>query len=159
MRHYADKRTHNRDTLHMPDTLIICIGNVTRGDDGVGHRVAELLADRLPASTRLLTAPQLDVDMAEDAAGVDAVIIVDAERREAPPVEVRPVEAAPHGEFGHGLEPGHLLDIAWALYSARPRITLVTVAATHMGHSECLSRTAEAAAEEAAEVVLGLLAG
>lgn len=138
--------------------LVICIGNTTRGDDGVAHRVAHLIQERLPQSVELRMAPQLDVDMAEEAAEAERVIIVDAERRTAPAVAVREVEAAPHGEYGHALEPGHLLDIAWALYSTRPRMTLVTVAAPEMEHGETLSPTAERAAEEAARVVLELLA-
>ncbi len=141
----------------MTENLVICIGNVSRGDDGAAHLVAALLEARLPASVRLLTAPQLDIDMADEAAEADSVVLVDAERRHGPPVEVRSVEAAPHGEYGHALEPGHLLDIAWALYSARPRMTLVTLAAPEMEHGEGLSPTAEEAAREAAEVVLRLL--
>jgi hydrogenase maturation protease len=137
--------------------LVICIGNIARGDDGAAHRVATLLAARLPRNVRLRTARALDVDMAEEAADAGNVVIVDAERRTEPAVAVRPVEPAPAGEYGHALEPGHLLDIAWALYSARPKMTLVTVAAPEMGHTETLSPTAERAAEEAAEVVLGLL--
>lgn len=141
------------------EALVICIGNVARGDDGVAHRVAHLLQERVPEDVRLLVAPQLDVDMADEAADARRVIVVDAERRSEPPVTVRPVEAAPHGEYGHALEAGHLLDIAWALYSARPQMTLVTVAAPEMEHSETLSPAAERAAEEAVTVVLQLLAG
>jgi protein-S-isoprenylcysteine O-methyltransferase Ste14 len=45
----------------MPAPAIICIGNVARGDDGVGWRVADLLAERLPEQARLVRAPALDV--------------------------------------------------------------------------------------------------
>ena len=136
---------------------VICIGNVARGDDGVAHRVAALLRDRLPEDATLVVAPQLDVAMADDLGEVSIAVIVDAERRAEPAVEVRRVEAAPAGEYGHAFEPGHLLDIAWSLYSARPRIWLVTRAAPDMDHAEGLSSTAEAAANAGAERVLELI--
>jgi hydrogenase maturation protease len=141
----------------MSHATVICIGNITRGDDGVAHRVAALLVGRLPAHARLVVAPQLDVAMADDLSDGGRVVIVDAERRETPPVEVRPVEAAPHGEYGHALEPGHLLDIAYALYAARPIMSLVTLAAPRMEHTIGLSATAETAAAEGATTVLRLL--
>lgn len=141
----------------MLQTTVICIGNTVRGDDGVAHRVAALVEGRLPESTVLMVAPQLDVAMADDLVSNGVVVIVDAERRAEPPVEVRRVDAAPAGEYGHALEPGHLLDIAWSLYSSRPRMWLVTLAAPDMDHDIGLSPTAEAAAEEGAAMVLALV--
>lgn len=141
----------------MPYTSVICIGNLVRGDDGVAHRVADLIEDRLPAGVELTRVAQLDVDLSDDFADVTRVVFVDAERRGAPAVDVRPVEAEPAGEYGHALSPGHLLDIAFALYASRPSAVLVTVAAPEMGHSDTLSETAEAASIEAASEVLRLL--
>jgi hydrogenase maturation protease len=143
----------------MAHALVICIGNVARGDDGVAHRVAALLDGRLPAGTQLVTAPQLDIAMADGLTDDMRVVIVDAERRATPAVDVRAVEAAPHGEYGHALSPGHLLDIAFSLYAARPKMSLVTLAAPFMEHDMGLSAVAEAAAEEGAETVLRLLGG
>jgi hydrogenase maturation protease len=141
----------------MPAPAIICIGNVARGDDGVGWRVADLLAERLPEQARLVRAPALDVAMADDFEDVGVVVFVDAARRHEPAVRVRRLEAEPHGEYGHALSPGHLLEIAFALYASRPHAWLVEVAAPEMEHAEGLSETAEAASVEAASAVLRLI--
>lgn len=143
--------------MRMPGSLVICVGNVARGDDGVAHRVAALLDGRLPAETRLVTATQLDIAMADEVCEAAVAVFVDAERRGSPPVEVRPVEAEPHGEFGHALSPGHFLDIAYSLYGARPLAWLVSVAGPEMAHGEGLSPTAATAAEAAVAEVLKLL--
>jgi hydrogenase maturation protease len=141
----------------MPPSVIICLGDVARGDDGVAHRVAELLADALPHGARLLTSPRLDVAMADDLAEVDLVVFVRAHRREHPPVDVLPVEAEPHGEFGRPLAPGHLLDVAYALYASRPRAWLVSVAAPETEPGADLSEMAEEASLEAVSVIRELL--
>ncbi len=144
-------------TCRMSSSVIIYIGDTMRGDDGVAHRVARLLEGTLPAGTAILAAPQLDVAMADDLAEADLVVFVGAHRREHPAVDVMPVEPEPHGEFGRPLVPGHLLDVAYALYASRPRAWLVTVAAPETQPGAALSETAEAACNEAASVIRSLL--
>ena len=39
----------------MSETLIICIGNLGRGDDGVAHLVASMIENDLPTNTNLIT--------------------------------------------------------------------------------------------------------
>jgi hydrogenase maturation protease len=141
----------------MSSAVIICIGNLARGDDGVARRVADLLEGTLPVDVRVIAAAQLDVVMADDLAATDLVIFVDAQRREHPPVDVMEVEVQPHGEYGHALAPGHLLEIAYGLYASRPRALLVSVAAPEMEHREGLSETAEYACLEAASAVRSLV--
>jgi hydrogenase maturation protease len=144
----------------MDDTLIIAIGNVARGDDGVAHAVAALLANGrtpLASGVRVLTAVGLDVAMADDVANCRRLIVVDAERREAPAVDVRPIVAGVAAHSGHSIDPPGLLAVAHALYGVSPSATLVGVAAPEMGHSEALSATAEAASREAASVILELM--
>ena len=142
----------------MTSTLIICIGNVARGDDGVAHAVAARLnAGRLPAGCSLLTAVGLDVAMAADVAEADRLVIVDAFRRSAPAVEVTALAPGTSAHSGHGIDAPGLLAVARALYHARPEALLVSVAAPQMGHGEVLSTIAEAASEEAASTVRGLL--
>lgn len=138
-------------------SLVICIGNKARGDDGAGRRVAELLAGRLPSGVRLLEAPALDVTMAEDVAGASQVVFADAERREAPPVRVDELAAAPGDAGPHGIAPSALLALAEALYGRAPAARFVTLAAPDMAHAEGLSPTAASAAESGAAEVLRLL--
>jgi len=143
----------------MDDTLVIAIGNVARGDDGVAHRVAELLTsgpEPLPTGVRVLTAVGLDVAMADDVADSARLLVVDAERRQAPAVEVRPLVAGVSAHSGHSIDAPGLLALTHALYGVSPSAWLVSVAAPEMGHAEELSATAEAASLEAASVIRGL---
>ncbi len=143
----------------MDTTLIICIGNMARGDDGVAHRVARLLIDLpLPAGARVITTTDLDVAMAEDVARADLLLVVDALRRSSPPVTVEPLSPGPAVRpTGHTIDAPSLLALAEALYGRAPAATLVAVAAPEMGHAETLSETAEAASIEAASVIASLL--
>ncbi len=141
----------------MDTPLVICIGNVARGDDGVAHAVGALLGS---AQARVVLATDLDVAMAEDVAEASVLVIVDAQRRIAPAVEVEPLAPGPAGApTGHAIDAPSLLALAQALYGHAPRALLVSVAAPEMGHGEGLSDTARAASEEAAREVLRLTAG
>ena len=69
----------------MPHTLIIGYGNPLRGDDGVGPRAAELLADRggvtpplLPDGVQVLVCHQLTIELAPQIAEADRLILIDA---------------------------------------------------------------------------------
>lgn len=139
-------------------TLVICYGNKSRGDDGAGRLVGEILAERLPEGVALLNEPQLDVVMAEDIAHARTVVFVDAERRESPAVTVDNVTPGTAGTHAHSVDPPGLLSLAETLYSRAPRALLVSIAAPEMGHAEGLTNTARAASEEAARVVLELVA-
>lgn len=135
------------------DTLVICIGNVGRGDDGVAHRVAALLPD---TGAHIITTHHLDVALAEDVARAQAVIFVDAERRETPLSASQRLSPGSGGHV-HEVGPEGLLGVAEMLYGHAPDAWLVTVAAPDMGHGEGLSTTAEAASEEAASMVRNIL--
>lgn len=152
--------------------LVICIGNLARGDDGVARHVADALKrPGLPANVDLVSAPQLDVVMAEGMANAGRVIVVDAERRSEPAIKIERIDltgenaapATPQGAFPRGSMPGHALDprslvlLARTLYGSVPAVFLVTVAAPEMGHGEALSATAAAARDEATRSVLALL--
>lgn len=142
----------------MTSDLIIAIGNVARGDDGVAHDVAaRLLAHGVGADARVLTAVGLDVAMAADVADAARLIVVDASRREAPAVEVSAIAPGTAAHSGHAIDAPGLLAVTAALYGAAPNALLVSVAAPEMGHGEGLSAVAKAASAEAAETILALL--
>jgi len=134
--------------------LIICIGNIARGDDAVGWRVAAALEGRLPADVRLLRVHQLDVVLAEDVAHAASVVFVDAERRDLPAVARQPVYEGTTSVGAHGLDPAGLLGLARGLFGQAPPAELVTVAAPEMAHDEALSPIAVASVQQAAEEIL-----
>jgi hydrogenase maturation protease len=136
--------------------LVLCVGNPARGDDGAGARVAGLLAGRVSAGVRVLAVHQLDLALAADVAAANRVVFVDAERRGGG-VEAYPIAASGEATT-HTLSPGALLALTAALYDARPAAFLVSVPAGAMPHAEARSERTEAACEDAASLVLELLA-
>ena len=96
--------------------------------------------------------------MAADVAEAPLLVIVDAHRREAPPVQVeRLVAQASERASGHGVDAPTLLALADKLYGFAPPAWLVSVAAPQMGHDESLSETAETASKEAVSVIKTLI--
>lgn len=62
-----------------PKTLVIGLGNILQGDDGLGVRVAELLAQKdLPANVAVESAGTPGVDLVLQMEGYQRVILVDA---------------------------------------------------------------------------------
>lgn len=143
----------------MSNALVICIGNVARGDDGVAHEVCRLLQGRVRTDgVDVLAAPDLDIAMAGQVAEASLLVVVDAERRTDPPVRTEKLEgAAPGSPTGHGIDAPGLLALARVLYGREPEAMLVSVAAPLMEHSTALSDTARASATEAAAVVETLI--
>lgn len=143
----------------MRHTLVICIGNVARGDDGVAHSVADILADTAPSDAVVISAVDLDVAMAVDVAQCDLFVVVDAQRRDEPAVLIDSIPSKATGRAtGHGMDAPTLLSLAADLYGHAPETAvLVSVAAPLMGHGVGLSSTAEAASSEAASAVLELI--
>lgn len=146
----------------MRTPLVILVGNAERGDDAVAHEVARLLRD-LEAEgallgARLLETVALDVAMASDVAEADPLIIVDAQRRGAPLVELVPIAPGVGVSNTHAVDPEGLLGVTEALYDRVPVAWLVTLAAPDMGHGSELSAVASAAAAAGAQAVRELLA-
>lgn len=141
----------------MSKTLIICIGNLGRGDDGVAHAVAQLLEGALPEDTSMITGHQLDIAMAHDLSEAETVVFVDAAHRHEPLVETFELSPASRVPGGHSPDPEGLLGMAEHLYGGAARAWLVACAAPEMPHAEGLSDTAKAASIEAASTVMRLI--
>lgn len=141
----------------MRHTLVICIGNKARGDDGAGRRVAELLEEADRADLDIISTPQLDVVMAERVYESSRVIFADAERREAPGVRIDELLPDTANTNAHAVDPPGLLALASTLYGNAPGALMVSIAGPHMEHAEGLSETAEAASREAASRIIALL--
>ncbi len=61
-----------------PRAIVAGIGNLYRGDDGVGPVVAARLAPFLPSSVRILSGLDDPLALIEEWDGVDLVVVVDA---------------------------------------------------------------------------------
>jgi hydrogenase maturation protease len=115
--------------------LVIGYGNSLCGDDGIGPRAVERLAEEnLLADVECLTAHQLMPELAETISCADAVIFVDAAYAETPGkitcLELAPVnrpDTAP-AAFTHHVSPAILLENAQILYGRHPAAYLYTIA-------------------------------
>ena len=102
--------------------LVIGYGNTLRGDDGVGRRMAEELAERNLPRVRTRSVHQLTPELAEDLADCGAAIFVDAcVGGSGDAFSMRPIE--PEGSFvavEHVMRPQALLAYARAVFGASP---------------------------------------
>lgn len=129
--------------------LIIGYGNLLRGDDGAGYRLAEELQRQLPADqARVLALHQLTPELALDLAApeIDRVLFLDARRGQWEPLILTPLTSATAtGSCGHQLSPQLLLHLAASLYGHAPTGYLLTLPAVDMEFGDQLSPTTEAA--------------
>ena len=143
----------------MKRTLVIGIGNTIRGDDGVGIRVAEQLAERYTGFD-VLCVHQLSPEHAETVARYERVVIVDASVATSV-VRVTPLHAAAGTRLPRThVSPAGILALAAALYQTTPSETvLVEVPASACDFSEQLSSPTAALVEETIDVVAHYVTG
>ena len=125
--------------------LVLGYGNDLRSDDGVGPRVAELVAAWNLPGVQTLAFPLLTPEFAEAVAAARAVIFVDASvDGEGGQIQVRPVHPAHRRTaIGHSGTPEELVALAESIYGARPTASLVTIPASDLGFGEELSAVAQ----------------
>ena len=115
----------------MPKVLIIGYGSSLRGDDNIGCHVAQMLERhyRADPDVRVIGAHQLTPEMAEDVAGCEFVLFLDAAVGEdAGNIKQTTVTPRPGPlSFGHHMDPALLLAAAMDLYGSVPRAQLLTI--------------------------------
>lgn len=137
------------------DLLVVGVGNPVREDDGVGLVLAQRLAAHFGPSLACLELFQADVGVAEQAAGFEHLLVIDArEGREGKPFELCPLVAAaglsqPRGFVSHVFDWGQILALARDLFGRAPEAQLLAVSASSFGYSETLSAECAANAEQA----------
>ena len=143
---------------NMPHTLIIGYGNPLRGDDGVGPRAAELLADGggvtpplLPDGVQVLVCHQLTIELAPQIAEADRLILIDA-RATGEPGSIEQcilTPAIPHrSSLTHHIDAQGLLAAAEMLYGHAPETLLFTVSGGSFDCGETLTPAVAAALPE-----------
>ena len=135
--------------------LVLAIGNAVRGDDGVAHRVADLLETHTRIEVRRVA--QLTPELAEDVAGVAAVVLVDADATASEAWLERLAGTSQFPPITHSMKPGELVMLAQQLYNFRGVAYLCHVPAQDFAPGEALTPVAEAAAREAAQTIESLL--
>lgn len=141
-------------------TLVIGYGNTLRRDDGAGVVAARRLARECPGTT-VVTVQELHPEIAEEVAGCDMVIFLDASvrMRGVCVTRILPEGEAPGAE-GHALTPAGVLGLCTALYGQAPEeALLVEIPAFEFGFGERMSEGTLRMIDCAAQLVSELLAG
>ncbi|SDL47615.1 hydrogenase maturation protease [Geoalkalibacter ferrihydriticus] len=141
--------------------LVIGYGNLLRADDGAGRRLAELLAQRLPAAAvRVLSVHQLTPELCLEiaCASVDRVLFIDAAAGQQRPFLLHRLRSeGGEGRCGHQLSPEVLLMLCARLYGRTPRAWLLTLPSHATPFAEGLSPKTQRALSQALEHALALL--
>jgi hydrogenase maturation protease len=139
----------------MPRALLIAGGNRLRRDDGVAHTVLERLGPASDVESRALL--QLTPEVAEDIAGYDTVIFIDADAGAAG-VSIEPVNQPPQpSSLTHVSEPAEIVELSKALFGFAGRAFLCRIPVNDFSPGEGLSRRANALAVQAARKLETLL--
>jgi hydrogenase maturation protease len=143
--------------------LLIACGNVLRGDDGVGWRIAAAARALVPRRRlQIIRCHQCMPELADAVGNATAVVFVDAACDIMPgTVEVRPLPAGADcggGLTRHQFGPADLLRLASLVHGRAPRQAwLVTVGAETFALGEGLSPAVAAAVEPACAAALRAL--
>ena len=131
--------------------LVIGIGNLLRGDDGIGALLAEQVGGRC--------VQQLTPELAAELAELEAVLFIDAWLAPAGAVPwITAISPAAGAAESHRLEPAQLLAISQALYGRTPEAHLLQVPATLFEHGNALSAEIQAALPQTRELLRSWLA-
>jgi len=139
---------------------VLALGNPLRGDDGVGARLAEALAEALAGEAiEVVESHEVMPEHAEALAAAEVGVVLDASVS-GTAGDVRAARVAGHAPrpaLLHALTPEELVGMAAAQGRAPPTI-LVTVAGKDFGFAEALSPEVEAAVPEALAQAMALVA-
>lgn len=141
-------------------TLLLAIGNASRGDDGLGWAFAEAVEARgFPGTIELRY--QLQVEDAELCAGFNQVIFVDAWKTDRP-VDFSWEPCLPSAEVSfttHALSPQAVLFLCERVFDAHPEAWMMLLHGEQWELGQPLSTTAVAALEKGVEGFLFLCEG
>lgn len=138
-----DKGECLSDEIAPITTLVIGYGNTLRGDDGVGYRVAEAVADWQLDGVIVVPCHQLAPELAADIAEAQHVLFVDAAIASAttqPNITLEvlsPDEGVPFTT--HTATPSALLALTQWLYQAKPIAYQLTIPTVSFELGEALS--------------------
>ncbi|MFO0966996.1 MAG: hydrogenase maturation protease [Gemmataceae bacterium] len=128
--------------------LLIGFGNEMRGDDGLGPRLVRAVAGWKAPDLEIVDAHQLTPELAERIVAAEAVLFIDAVRKQ-PGIRMRRLQPATENRDPHILNPEGLLGLAQALSRNHPPAWLLTIPGDRFGFSTELSEAGKKRLEEA----------
>jgi hydrogenase maturation protease len=156
--------TCHSSIIHRRLSIVVGYGNQLRGDDAIGPRAAEAVAEWDVPGVRALAAHQLTPELAETLAAADLAIFVDAlaldpaDAASHPPPDVRSIApASSMSALDHAGDPRVLLALAAARYGRSPPAWSIEVPAHQFTLGAALSPQAERGLQAALLQVRALL--
>ena len=134
--------------------LVIGYGNELRGDDGVGPKVAETVADWNLDGVASLPCHQLTPELAELISATKHVIFVDATVDPQAAVRTRDIEPMAVGQImTHSADPRALLKLAKQIFGHCPDAQWITIPIQNLAFGEDLSPLARQGMQAALETI------
>ena len=144
--------------MSLPPTLIIGIGNPSRGDDALGPLAIERLEAMALPGVELLTDFQLQVEYALDLQGRERVIFIDASASGPEPFRFLSQTATEDASYSsHALSPGALLHAYQKLYGEPPDAFVLAIRGYGFELGEGLTEQAAANLEAALAALTPIL--
>ena len=143
----------------MVKSLIVGYGNSLRSDDGIGVRVAEIVTDWNVSGLQTRSLHQLTPELAEDLAGVDLAIFVDAAHAvDGDSVKLYDIKPADSSIIrSHFGDPRALLSLTQAIYGKCPQAWWLVVPGVNFQIGDRLSAVAQQGVLEALEQIRRLI--
>ncbi len=131
-------------------TLVLAVGNPSRGDDALGPLAAERIEAMNLPGVEVLVEFQLQVEHALDLIGRSRVLFIDASASLVQPFALAPVEARCDASFtSHALAPSAVLYNYQQLIGTPPPTWVLAIRGQSFELGEALSAPAERALEAA----------
>ena len=134
--------------------LVIGYGNMLRGDDGVGPRVAEAVAALNLPGVRTLVCQMLTPELADQISQARVAIFVDAAVDVPNEVQLRKLEPNDSSQLmAHAADPRTMLALARDVFGHAPEAWWLTIPAVNLDFCEELSPETQRGFEEALEKI------
>jgi hydrogenase maturation protease len=139
--------------------LVIGYGNDLRGDDGLGRRAAEAVADWQLPGVEVLSVHQLTPELAEPLAHTDFALFLDAHPAQTDPdLRVQSVSSSrSESGVGHSADPACLLACADHWFGRRPASWSITMPAVDFAFGAPLSPIGAHALAEGLRTIRALI--
>jgi hydrogenase maturation protease len=136
------------------ELLVIGYGNMLRGDDGVGPRVAEAVTALNLPGVRTLVCPMLTPELADQISQARVAIFVDAAVDVPNEVQLRKLEPNDSSQLmAHAADPRTMLALARDVFGHAPEAWWLTIPAVNLDFCEELSPETQRGFEEALEKI------
>lgn len=139
----------------MPPTLVVCVGNRFRRDDGAGPEAAARLRPVLSSDTRLVVCDGNVVALLDDWREAESVVIIDATSSGRPPGTIEtfdphegPLPATFSRSSTHAFGVAQALELARTLGRLPPRVIVYGIEGVDFMPGEGLSPRVAAAVSE-----------